>query len=571
MRAKGWDAVDVAIVTGDAYVDHPSFGAAVIARVLEDAGFRVGVLPQPDWKDPDAFRVFGRPRLFFGVTAGNVDSLVSRYSPAKVPRKKDDYSPGGKAGLRPPRASITYTAAVRAAYKGVPIVLGGIEASLRRLAHYDYWDDAVRRSVLVDAKADLLVCGMGEKTIVQIAKRLDAGERVKELEDVLGTVVRTRELPKGKYIELPSFEEVQKSKRVFNRAFRKWYTKPDARFAQKHGGAYVVQNPPSAMTTAELDRVYALPFTMRPHPRYGPRPDIPAYTMIRGSITSHRGCFGGCAFCAVGVHQGKRVVSRSRQSVLDEAARLAAQPDFSGTITDVGGPTANMYAASCGRDSCDRPSCVYPDICKHLRIRHHRYFGLLRAVRRIPGVKHVFVGSGIRHDLLIGKDEKYIRELVKNHVGGHLKVAPEHAAAGVLNAMRKPPLAAFREFQRVFNRERKKAEKKVYLVPYFISGHPGTTMEDQLALAWFIRTLGHFPEQLQDFTPTPMTLAAAMFHTGEDPLTNEKVHVPRGREKNEQRALMQYADPRNRAAVVRVLERLGRTDLIGSGPRCLIK
>lgn len=570
MEKLGWKYVDVVVITGDAYVDHPSFGAAIIARVLEKAGFRVGVIPQPDISRPDSMQSLGRPRLMFAVTAGNVDSMVNLYNPSKVPRRKDDYSPGGEPGRRPRRATIAYTAAARAAFKGVPVVIGGVEASLRRLAHYDYWDDKVRRSILVDAKADILVYGMGERPIVEIAIRLAEGEDVREIKDVLQTVARVESVPE-KCVELPSFEETSKSENAFARAFAKWYKNPGGCFVQRHGDTSLLHNASCpAPSKSELDAIYDLPITRRPHPMYDRGPAIPAFEMIKDSITSHRGCAGGCAFCAISAHQGKTVSSRSRESVLGEASRMAADEGFSGTVTDVGGPTANMYAATCDRGGCDRPSCLYPKLCEHFHSRQNRYFELLRAVRKLPGINHVFVGSGIRHDLFRGRDAKYIEELVKNYVGGHLKVAPEHVSAGALRTMRKPPIGDYERFAGEFNRAKKSAGKKLYLVPYFITGHPGTTMEDQVALAEYIKKMPHNPEQMQDFMPAPMTLAGAMYYLGCDPVTGKEVHVPRGSEKNEQRALAQFFQPRNRRRVIRALERAGRTDLVGTRPECLI-
>lgn len=570
MRHLGWKEPDIVLVTGDAYVDHPAFGAAVIARAFESAGYRVAVLPQPDWRTPEAFREFGRPRLFFGITAGNVDSMVNIYSPAKVPRRRDEYAPGGETGKRPPRATIAYTAAAKGAFKGVPVIIGGLEASLRRLAHYDYWDETVRRSMLVDSKADILVWGMGEGTTLEIARRLAAGARASEILDVPGTVVRNASKPE-ECVELSSFEECAASKEEFSRAFVKWYVNPGLCYAQKHGPVYIVQNlAPEPPTTAELDAIYSLPFTRRPHPRYGPSPRIPAYDMIKDSVTSHRGCAGGCAFCSIFAHQGKRVSSRSLENIIEEVKRMAAEPDFTGTITDIGGPTANMYQCGCTEGWCPKPSCLHPVKCEHFIVRHNRWFEVLRTALRIPGVNHVFIGSGIRHDLFTGRDEKYVQEIITRFTGGHLKVAPEHSVDAILSHMRKPKFGVFREFERLFNSARKKSGKKSYLVPYMISGHPGCTLDDQLALAEFIRTLGWTPKQVQDFIPLPMTLSGAMHYTGKDPLTGEKVHVVQGAEKNEQRALMQFSTPENYNAVKRALIKAGRTDLLGPGPRCLI-
>jgi uncharacterized radical SAM protein YgiQ len=577
MERRGWEELDVVLVTGDAYVDHPSFGAAVIGRVLESAGFRVGILAQPDWERPAAFAALGRPRLFVGITAGNLDSMVSNYTGNRLPRREDDYAPGGAAGHRPNRATLVYAQRVRQALGDVPIVLGGIEASLRRLAHYDYWEDRVRRSILIDAQADLLVYGMGERAVVEIARRLASGEPISALTDIRGAACissRTPDpAPRTAVVTLPSFEAVRDDKREFNEAFRLWAAEQDpytARaVAQAHGHVRVVQNPPAEpLSTAELDAVHALPFTRRWHPSYDAAGGVPALEPVRWSITSHRGCFGRCAFCALGAHQGHHISSRSIESIVAEVRLLTADPAFRGTITDVGGPTVNMYGMSCRRghgEHCRRPDCLTPAPCPRLDLTHQRQLAMLRAVREIPRVKHVFIGTGLRYDLLLADREcdAVLAELCRRHVSGQLKVAPEHASDRVLRLMRKPPIGRFLEFLRRYRRVNAAMGRDQYLACYFISAHPGATMVDAAALAEFIHR-HHLPaEQVQDFTPTPMSLSSAMYHTGQDPLTGETVHVPRNaRERLRQRALAQYRAPDNRNAVVAALKDAGREDLL---------
>jgi uncharacterized radical SAM protein YgiQ len=537
MDSLGWEQCDVILVSGDAYVDHPSFGAAVIGRTLEARGFRVGIIAQPDWHSPDDFTRLGRPRLFFGVTSGNIDSMLHHYTANKKLRHDDPYSPGGRHGLRPNRAVIVYSNLIRQAYKDVPIVLGGIEASLRRLAHYDYWDDAVRRSILFDAKADLLVYGMGERAIGRIAQILNTEDGIQnlELQNVPGTAVicRSSELPKfetSEYAELPSFEEVSTSKEAFNKAFviasaeaNPYFGK---RLLQKHGDRYLLVNPPAMpLTTEELDSVYALPYQRKAHPSYSEQ--IPALETVKWSITSHRGCYGGCSFCTLYFHQGPVIQSRSIESVIKEIEALANDPKFKGTISDIGGPTANMYGTGCkinGREKfCRKASCLAPQMCENLKPGQHASVKLWHEALKVPEVKNVFVASGVRYDLAL-HDHKYSKELIQKHTGGHLKVAPEHCSSNVLKQMNKPALSVFIEFIKIF---RHLSKKEQYLVPYLISSHPGCSYDDMLDLKSFLKRNNLTVEQVQDFIPLPMTASAAMYHTGINPYTGEKLFVER--------------------------------------------
>jgi len=575
-RARGWQELDVVLVTGDAYVDHPSFGAAIIGRVLEAAGYRVGVIAQPEWRAPDAFRALGRPRLFFGVTAGNMDSMVNHYTAHKRRRSDDAYSPDGRAGLRPDRASIVYAQRCREAYKDVPIVLGGVEASLRRISHYDYWDDSVRRSCLLDAKADLLVFGQGEKPILEVAARLAEGRRAGEIEDVAGVAVVRKDVSGlaerwGRpVVELPAHEEVASSPEAFARLTRVVHEEGSpsgAVLAQRCGGRVVVLFPPMpAPTTEELDRVYELPFARAPHPKYaGQR--IPAWEQIKFSVTIVRGCGGGCSFCALSVHQGRDISSRSVESVLRELTALAAMPDFRGTVSDLGGPTANFWGSGCGsaeaRAGCKRPSCLWPKPCPNLRIDHAPLIELYRKARQVAGVRHVFVASGVRYDLAHAdarSGERYLAELCAHHVSGQLKIAPEHVSEQVLRLMRKPPLSELERFRTEFERMSRAAGKEQYLVPYFVSSHPGSTLEDAAELHDFLKRHGWKPQQVQDFMPTPMTAATAMFHTGLDPTTLKPVPVERDQDaKRMQKALLRWGDPELAKWYRAAMERLGRT------------
>ncbi len=601
MRARGWDYVDVVFVTGDAYVDHPSFAMAILTRVLEDAGFRVAVLSQPDWHSCEPWRQFGRPRLFFGISAGNMDSLINHYTANKKVRNDDAYSPGGRIGLRPDRATLPYCHRAREAFSGVPIIAGGVEASLRRLAHYDYWSDTVRRSILLDSKADLLVYGMGEKTIVEIARRLAAGETVKDLRDMRGVayVLGAKEAAElasnlsspsplvgegekravfGDYLLLPSFEEVKSDKNAFVEATRLIHINTNPHNAQTlvqfHERQAVVVNPPALpLSEAEMDRIYDLPYTRRPHPSY--TEPIPAYEMIKDSVTLMRGCFGGCTFCSITAHQGRIIQSRSQESVLSEVRKLAADPEFSGIISDIGGPTANMYQMRCTRPEveakCKRLSCVHPTICKLLGTDHGPLVELMRRARTEPGIRKVLVASGIRMDLAQLSPE-YMRELAEHHVGGHLKVAPEHTDPHVLSLMKKPENGNFESFARDFRKASQQAGKpKQYLVPYYIASHPGSDLHAMIDLAVFLKRNGYRPDQVQDFIPAPFDIATALWHTGIDPFTKQEVYVAKGlRDRKMQRALMQFFKPENWFIVREALIEAGRADLIGSGCDSLI-
>lgn len=533
VQARRWDGCDIILVSGDAYVDHPSFGIAIIARVLEAEGFRVGIIAQPDWRSREGFMTLGRPRLCFGVSSGNIDSMLHHYTANRKLRRDDPYAPGGKHGLRPNRAVIVYCNRLRQAFPGVPLVIGGIEASLRRLAHYDYWDDAVRRSILFDSRADILVHGMGERPMVEIARRLAEGERIGEIREVPGTAVSIsgREWEEKKasaeFRELPSYDEVSRDRTAFALAQRLYDVecRPGGRrVVQRHGDRYLMVNPPAEpLTTAEMDRIYGLPFTRRPHPLY--REPVPALETVKWSIVSHRGCYGGCSFCTLYYHQGPAIQSRSLNSIVAEAKRLAADPGFKGTITDIGGPTANMYGTGCRqpgkRRNCLRPSCLYPTPCRLLDVDQSASLRVWRAVLKIPEVKRIYVASGVRHDLAL-RDERYLAQLVREHTGGHLKVAPEHCVAGVLRLMRKPGVEVFLKF---LSRFRALSDRKQYLVPYLISSHPGTTYDDMLELRDFLRKHRLRVEQVQDFIPLPLTDSAAMYYTGQEPRSGEPVFV----------------------------------------------
>ena len=568
-RQRGWSELDVIFVSGDAYIDHPSFGVPLLARLLESRGFRVGIIPQPDWRVKESFMVLGRPRLFFAVSAGAMDSMVAHYTPAKKIRRDDAYTPGNRHGARPNRASIVYTARIKEAYKDVPVILGGIEASLRRFAHYDYWEDRVRRSVLFDAKADLLVYGMGEHPLLELAEGLCRGENLAGLQNVRGTAriggsAMRAALP-GDVCNLPSWEDVSADTRAFANAFRLTEEQMNPHsgsvVVQKHGDRYLVCNPPALpLSPQELDEIYALPFEKAPHPSY--QESIPAYEQIRSSVTTHRGCMGGCAFCAITHHQGKIVQSRSEASILQEVKRLVSYPWFKGTVTDLGGPTANMYAASCcdeeAQRKCRKPSCIYPSQCRNLRLADREAAALLKKARNVAGVKHVAVASGVRFDLFPHQPE-YLRELLSHHVGGLLKVAPEHLVDGVTKMMRKPGRDVFVRFLEHFRTEIARLGKRYSVVPYLMSGHPGCTLSDMVDAALCLKRLGLKVEQVQDFTPTPGSLSTCIFHTGLDPYTGERVYVAKtDREKGLQKALLLYHLPEERAAVMKALEVSGR-------------
>ncbi len=579
MKQRGWDGIDVVFVTGDAYIDHPSFAMAILGRVLEAAGFRVGIVSQPDWKSCADWRRFGRPRLFFAISAGNMDSMINHYTANRKVRNDDAYSPGGRIGMRPDRATLAYCQRAREAYKGVPVIAGGVEASLRRLAHYDYWSDEVRRSILLDCKADLVVFGMGEEGIVEIARRLDAGHTARDLRDMRGVAyaLGASEPPPDDALVLPSLERVREDQPAFAEATRMIHNETNPynarRLAQWHGRRAVVCNPPALpISVAAMDRIYGLPYTRRPHPSY--TASIPAFEMIKDSITIMRGCFGGCTFCSITAHQGRIVQSRSKASILSEVREMAADPRFKGVISDMGGPTANMYRMRCTRPEveavCRRQSCVHPTICKLLGADHDPLIDVMRQARETPGVKSVLVASGIRMDLA-RRSPRYIRELTRHHVGGHLKVAPEHTDAGVLARMRKPSSDDFEEFAESFREESRKAGKKQFIVPYFIAGHPGSDLDAMIHLAVFLKRNGYRPDQVQDFIPAPFDVATAMYHTGIDPFTRERVFVARHlRDRKLQRALMQFFKPENYSEVRDALLEAGRADLIGQGRDALI-
>jgi len=582
VRGRGWDAVDFVCVTGDAYVDHPSFGIAIISRLLERLGYRVAVLAQPDWRDERDFCRFGRPRLGFMITAGNIDSMVSNYTVAKRRRQTDAYSPANAQGRRPDYAATVYSRLAKRAYPDCPVILGGIEASLRRFAHYDYWSDSVKPSILVESGADLLSYGMGERQTKEIAERLSAGEPVSSLTDIRGTVCYAlpEQLPAG-CVSIASYEKVREDKAAFARAFGRQMAEQDGvsgrPVVQKHGGRLVLQNAPMpCLTREELDDVFTLPFERTYHPSYEALGGVAAIEEVAFSIIHNRGCFGHCNFCSIASHQGRQVVSRSIESVVAEAEHLAKRPDFKGYIHDVGGPTAQLRYPSCQKQLtqglCPDRKCLGTKPCPALRVDHSEYLELLRRLRAIPGVKKVFVRSGIRFDyLLLDEDETFFRELVQHHVSGQLKVAPEHCSAAVLDCMGKPHIGVYERFAQKFYRITKELGKEQYLVPYLISSHPGSTLADAVQLAVFLKKHRMRPEQVQDFYPTPGTISTCMFHTGIDPLTGKPVFVPRSpAEKRRQRALLQYYKPENRRIVIEALEAAGRTDLIGTGPDCLV-
>lgn len=574
----GIDRFDVVLVTGDAYVDHPSFGTALLGRVLWDAGYSVGVIAQPDWRDETAFRRLGEPRLFFSVSSGNVDSMVNAFTPNLKRRSSDVYSPGGRL-LRPDRATLVYTDRVHALFPKTPVVIGGIEASLRRFAHYDYWSDSVRQAILADAPADLLVFGMGERQVVAIADRLAAGEPPGSLTDIPGTAYRIdlktwRGTDRAEFLVLPGYGEVKADRYAYAKAFALHYNEQDPLrgrpVAQPHPKTVIVQNPPAMpLSGDELDRVYELPYARAAHPSY--TEPIPALEPVRFSVVSHRGCFGACSFCALTHHQGRIIQSRSADSIVREVERMAKMPGFAGVVQDVGGPTANMYGIRCGRwgtaGTCPDRRCID---CTALDRSHEEQIRLLRRLSEIPGVKRVFIASGIRYDLIGPEDREYLAAVCAHHVSGHLKVAPEHVAERVAACMGKPPREVFDAFRERFEELQAGKKKRQYLVPYFMSGHPGCRMEDMVELAEYVRDTGLYTEQVQDFTPTPMSISTTVYHTGLDPFTLEEVYVPKGREKRVQRALMHYRDPENYALVCEGLRAAGRQDLIGSAWRCLV-
>ena len=584
MNERGWDQVDFVYISGDAYVDHPSFGHAIITRLLESRGYRVGIIAQPDWKSPDSVTVFGEPRLGFLVSAGNMDSMVNHYSVSKKRRKTDAYTPGGVMGKRPDYACVVYGNLIRQTYKKTPVILGGIEASLRRMAHYDYWSDKLKRSILLDSGADILSYGMGEHSIIEIAEALDAGIPVEEITYINGTVVKAKNLDSVYDAEiLPSFEELKADRLTYARSFYTQYLNTDAfngkRLVEPYSDhLYVVQNPPALpLTEMEMDDIYSLPYMRTYHPSYEALGGVPAISEIRFSLISNRGCFGGCSFCALTFHQGRIIQTRSHQSLLDEARQITQEKDFKGYIHDVGGPTANFRHPSCKKQLkygvCKNRQCLFPAPCKNLNADHSDYVRLLKELRAIPKVKKVFIRSGIRFDYLLKEEDRtFLRELCEYHVSGQLKVAPEHVAAPVLSLMGKPEHKVYEQFTEEFYKMNKKIGKEQYLVPYLMSSHPGSTLKEAVELAEYCRDLGYMPEQVHDFYPTPSTLSTCMYYTGVDPRTMKPVYVPKSpHEKAMQRALIQYRNPELYDLVSEALHKAGRTDLIGFGPKCLIR
>ncbi|HSU38169.1 MAG TPA: YgiQ family radical SAM protein [Polyangiaceae bacterium] len=592
MHARGWDELDVLIVTGDAYVDHPAFGPVLVARFLEGRGYRVGVVAQPDWRSPDALLAMGRPRLFVGVSAGNLDSMLNKLTAQKMVRSEDQYSPGGRPNQRPNRATIVYANLCRQAFPGVPLVLGGIEASLRRIAHYDYWSDSVRRSILLDSKADLLVFGMGERAAWEIARRLAAGEPLSALRDVRGTALvlnnpaewrdiaenPSRFVTDGRAVVLPSYEEVTRDLAAFARMTREFQVETNPHNArpllQVHGDQAIYMNRPALpLEEADMDGLYDLPFTRLPHPRYGGE-RIPAYDTVKDSIVTMRGCFGGCTFCSITEHEGRIIQSRSQASVLGEIRKLSRMAGFSGVLSDIGGPTANMYQLACKDErtehACRRLSCVHPKVCDNLNTDHGPLIELLRAVRREKGVKRAFIASGVRYDLA-ERSPEFIAELARHHTGGQVSVAPEHNDPQVLKRMKKPGIESYERFANAFCQASEAAGKEQYLVPYFITGHPGSTLADTIQLARYLKQNDLRPRQVQDFIPTPMAVATAMYHTGIDPLSGEPVAVVRDlREKRLLKALILWWDPAQWKLAREALKKAGRADLIGRRPDCLV-
>ena len=584
MRKRGWEKLDFIIVSGDAYLDHPSFGTAIIARVLEDAGFKVGIIAQPDWKSTADFKKLGKPKYGFLVTAGNMDSMVNHYSVTKHRRSYDNYSPGGERGHRPDRAAIVYSNRLREVYSDIPIIIGGIEASLRRFAYYDYWDDSVRRSILFDSRADLLVYGMGEKQILKIAENLEAGLDIKYINYLPGTAFIADELDSlYDYELLPSYQKVKSNKKQYAYAYKIEYLEQDPirgqQLVQQHGNRYLVQNPPvEPLNQEELDHIYSLPYQRDYHPMYERDGGVPAIKEVKFSLVSNRGCFGACSFCAISFHQGKMMTARSKESLVEEAKKIIAMDDFKGYIHDVGGPTANFRNVSCSdqlsRGMCKGKECLFPSPCSKLEVNHEEYFEILRELRKLPGVKKVFIRSGIRFDYLLEdeKSRKYLKELAAHHVSGQLKVAPEHVSDKVLSYMGKPGIEVFDKFRKAFYQVNEEIGLEQYLIPYFISSHPGSRLEDAVELAEYLRDINHHPDQVQDFYPTPGTMATAMYYSGFDPRTMEEVYVAKSAEaKKMQRALLQYHKKENHQLVRKALKMAGRKDLIGYDKKSLVQ
>lgn len=584
MEERGWDAVDFVYISGDAYVDHPSFGHAIITRTLEAHGYKVGMIAQPDWKDPSSVTEFGEPRLGFLVSAGNMDSMVNHYSVSKKRRKADAFSPGGVMGMRPDYAAVVYGNLIRQTYKKTPIILGGIEASLRRLAHYDYWSDRLKRSVLLDSGADLISYGMGERSIIEIAEALESGLAVHDITFIPGTVYKTKD-KEDVYdaVILPGFEDMKEDRNLYARSFYTQYRNTDPfsgkRLIEPYGDhLYVVQNPPSKpLNQAEMDEIYQYPYMRTYHPSYEKAGGVPAIAEVKFSLVSNRGCFGGCNFCALTFHQGRILQARSQDSLVEEARQFLNDPDFKGYIHDVGGPTANFRRPSCEKQStcgvCKEKQCLFPKPCRNLKADHRDYIGLLRRLREIPGVKKVFIRSGIRFDyVLADPKEDFLRELCRHHVSGQLKVAPEHISDVVLQKMGKPQANVYQSFVEKYESINHRLGKKQYLVPYLMSSHPGSTMKEAVKLAEYIRDMGYMPEQVQDFYPTPSTISTCMYYTGVDPRDMKPVYIPKNpHEKAMQRALIQYRDPKNYDLVMEALQKSGRMDLVGYGRQCLIR
>lgn len=583
MAKRGWQQLDFLFISGDAYVDHPSFGPAIISRLLEKYGYKVGLIAQPDWRSTQDFKKLGKPRLGVLVSAGNLDSMLNKYTAAKKYRSTDNYSPGGQAGRRPERATIVYCNRIREVWKNIPLIIGGIEASLRRFAHYDYWSDSVRRSILIDSRADLLIYGMGEKQIKELAAQLSAGMSVDNIRDIPGTCYRTESLDHlWEFTETPGFEQVTHSKKDFAEAFKTQYLEQDPIrgkiIVQNHGEQYVVQNPPAMpLSTPEMDEVYDLPYQRTFHPDYIAAGGIPAIQEVKFSIVSHRGCYGSCSFCALYAHQGRIIQSRSQESILQEARIITKLPDFKGYIHDVGGPTANFRQPACDhqadRGTCRGKQCLFPAACKSLNTSHNEYLELLRAIRKLPGIKKVFVRSGLRYDyLMAANDMAFLKELCEHHVSGQLKVAPEHISPKVTKLMGKAGKETYQKFKKAYEQANKELGKEQYLVPYYMSSHPGAGLKEAVELAEFLRDTGYNPEQVQDFIPTPGSLSTCMYYTGLHPLTGEKVYVAKeAHDKRLQRALLQYRNPKNHALVQEALTAAGRQDLIGYEPKCLIR
>ncbi|QSX06180.1 YgiQ family radical SAM protein [Sedimentibacter sp. zth1] len=583
LEIRGWEQCDFIFITGDAYVDHPSFGTAIISRILERFGYKVGIIAQPDWNDLDEFKRLGKPRLGFLINSGNIDSMVNHYTSMKKKRNSDAYTPGGVAGKRPDRAVIVYSNKVREAYKDSPIIIGGIEASLRRLAHYDYWTDKVRRSILLDSSADLLVYGMGEKQIIEIAESLDSGIPIEEITFIDGTVYKTKDKDRAyEPIILPTYDDVSKSKQEYANSFKIQHDNTDSLNAnplvEQYGNIYVVQNTPAKiLSMQELDDVYDVDYEMTYHPIYEKDGGIPSLSEIKFSVTSVRGCFGGCSFCALNFHQGRTIQVRSHDSIIQEVEKMTHDKEFKGYIHDIGGPTANFRIPSCQKQLehgvCKHKQCLSPVKCQNLQVDHSDYVSLLRKVRKLPNIKKVFVRSGVRYDyVMYDKSDEFIKELAEHHVSGQLRTAPEHVSNNVLKLMGKPNIEIYDKFVDKFNKVSKNLGKNQYIVPYLISSHPGSTLNDAIKLAEYIRDMGYTPEQVQDFYPTPGTLSTCMYYTGINPLTGKAVYVPKSiEERKMQRALMQYKKRENYGLVLKALQKSNRYDLIGFDKKCLIK